>query len=116
MVEYVLRHVEAASSTFELYFVSSFVPSPLSCDYSGFYLFAPAVHGRWSSTSRGSGSRTCRVKVARRQSSHGGKVDRFLCLELEGKPSSWTRGSRSCFFWRFQERQLHVGALTGKGG
>ena len=48
-------------------------------------------------TSRGSDSRTCRVKVPRRQSSHWDEVDRFLCLELAERSSSETRGSRACF-------------------
>ena len=39
LVEYVLLHLEAAPSTFELYFF------PLSCDYSGFFVLAPAGHG-----------------------------------------------------------------------
>ena len=62
-VECVLMYLEAAASTCELYFIVSW---PLSGDNSGFYMLAPPVHGRWSFTSRGSDSRTCRVKVARR--------------------------------------------------
>ena len=67
-VECVLMYLEAAASTFELYFIPSFVSWPLSGDNSGFYMLAPPVHGRWSFTSRGSDSRTCRVKVARKAS------------------------------------------------
>ena len=107
-VECVLMYLEAAAWTFELCFISSFASWSLSGDNSGFYMLAPPVHGRWSFTNRGSDSRTCRVKVARRQSSHRGEVDCFLCLELEEKSSFQDLGSRACFFWRFQS------TLTGK--
>ena len=87
-VECVLMSLEAAASTFELFFNPSFVSRPLSVDNSVFYIIAPPVHGRWSFACRDSDSRTCRVKVARGQSSHWGEVDSFLCLEIEERSSS----------------------------